>query len=260
VARSVNVVSRFDVRVNNQLIQQVDIPPVSSGFYDQYANQVQQEASFLLFQPSIQVNYTYVPGGFNAQGWLNFFELHSRSNLVLNNGAFLHFRDWNSVGNNACEFVIGNSGSNTQVWDITDPLSPVKMQGNISGSTLRFVNDGSRLREYISFNEVNALIPVNKGRVPNQDMHNIQPADYLIITHASLLSQAERLANFHRQKNNLRVLVVTTEQVFNEFASGVPDPTAIRDFAKMYYDKTAGNIANRPKYLLLFGDATFLRG
>jgi hypothetical protein len=35
------------------------------------------------------------------------------------------------------------------------------------------------------------------------------------------------------------------------------DPVAIRDFVKMYFDKAGGNPANRPKYLLLFGDASF---
>lgn len=52
-------------------------------------------------------------------------------------------------------------------------------------------------------------------------------------------------------------MIVTTEQVYNEFGSGSPDPTAIRDFVKMYYDKFGASPVNKPKYLLLFGDASF---
>jgi hypothetical protein len=257
VARSVNAGSRFDVRINNQLSQQVNLPSTGPGFYDLFARQSQQQSDLLLPQESMQVNYTYVPGSFNAQGWLNFFEIHARRNLVITNNGQLSFRDWNSVGNSICEFIVGNVSGSTQVWDITEPLTPSRMQGNFSTTEFRFVNEAARLKEYIAFNPVNALIPSNAGRIPNQDLHNIQQTDYLIISHASLLSQAERLAAFHRQKNNLKVTVVTIDKVLNEFSSGAGDPVAIRDFVKMYFDKNVSTPASRPKYLLLFGDASF---
>jgi hypothetical protein len=256
VARSINVASRFDIRINNQLVQQINVPSTGPGFYDLFAQQSQQQSDILLPQESFQINYTYVPGGFNSQGWLNFFEINARRNLVLNNTGQLSFRDWNSIGNNIGEFIISNATSNTQVWDITDPLSPVLMLGNLSANDLRFRNEVSRLKEYIAFNPANALMPVNAGRIQNQDIHNISQTDYLIITSNSLLPQAERLAAFHRQRN-LKVTVVTTDKIFNEFSSGIQDPSAIRDFVKMYYDKTAGTPSNHPKYLLLFGDASF---
>jgi Peptidase family C25 len=256
VARSINVPSRFDVRINNQLVQQFNVPSTGAGLYDLFAQQVQQQSDVLLTQESLQINYTYVPGGFNSQGWLNFFEIHARRNLVLNNSSQLLFRDWNSVGNNSCEFVISNATSNTQVWDVTDPFSIVRMQGNFSVNEFRFVNDAVQLREYIVFNPTNALIPGNAGRIQNQDLHNSQQTDYLIVTNGLLLSQAERLASFHRQ-SNLKVTVVTTDKIFNEFSSGMQDPVALRDFAKMYFDKAGSNSTNRPKYLLLFGDASF---
>src|SRR5436190_1908652 len=256
VARSINVPSRFDVRINNQLTQQVNIPSTGAGLYDLFAQQTQQQSDILLSQGSIQINYTYVPGGFNSQAWLNFFEIHARKNLVLNSNGQLSFRDWNSVGNNICEFVVSNATSNTQVWDVTDPLSPIKMQGSLLTNEFRFVNDAARLKEYIAFNTNNALIPVNAGRIQNQDLHNSQQTDYLIITNNLLLSQAERLASFHRQRN-LKVNVITTDKIFNEFSSGTQDPVAIRDLVKMYFDKYASNPADRPKYLLLFGDASF---
>jgi len=257
VARSINVASRFDVRINNQLVQQINVPSTGPGLYDLFAQQSHQQSDILLPQESLQINYTYVPGGFNAQGWLNFFEVHARKSLVLGNTGQLPFRDWNSVGNIICEFVVSNVTGSTQVWDVTDALSPVRMQGNFSGNEFRFVNDAVRLKEYIAFNPNNALTPVNAGRVQNQDLHNSIVTDYLIITNSLLLSQANRLADFHRQKNNLKVTVVTTEKIFNEFSSGAADPTAIRDFVKMYYDKAASNPPIRPKYLLLFGDASF---
>ncbi len=257
VARSINVASRFDVRINNQLLQQINIPSTGAGLYDLFAQQSQQLSVISLPQESLQINYTYLPGGFNSQGWLNFFEIHARRNLVLANNGQLSFRDWNSVGNNICEFAVSNVTSSTQVWDITDPSIPLRMQGNFSSNEFRFVNNAASLKEYFAFNPANALIPANAGRIQNQDLHNTQQTDYIILANGLLLAQAERLATFHRQKNNFKVTVVAVDKVFNEFSSGSPDPVAIRDFVKMYFDKNAGTPANRPKYLLLFGDASF---
>jgi len=257
IARSIGNTSRFDVRINNQPAQQINILSTGPGLYDLFAQQAQQQTDIPSIPESLQLNYSFFPGSFNAQGWLNFFELHARRNLVLGSNSQLAFRDWNSVGNNICQFVIANATTGTLVWDVTELLSPVNMQGNFTTNEFRFVNTAPRLREYIAFHPANALIPANAGRIQNQDLHNYQPTDYLIITDKTLLSHAESLAAFHKQKNNLKVAVVTVEQVFNEFSSGAVDPVALRDFVKMYFDKSASNPGTRPKYLLLFGDASF---
>jgi hypothetical protein len=236
VARSINAGSRFDVRVNNQLVQQINIPSTGPGFYDLFAQQVHLSSDILFSQEALQINYTYIPGGFNSQGWLNFFEINARRNTTLPTSGQLAFRDWTSIGNSNVEFVISNANSSTQVWEITDQLAPVRIQGNISGNEFRFVNDASRLREYVAFNPSNAMMPVNAGRVQNQDLHNSQQMDYLIISNSLLLPEAERLATFHRQKNNLKVVVTSADKIFNEFSSGTQDPVAIRDYVKMYFD------------------------
>lgn len=238
-------------------MQQQNIASTGAGIYDLFAQQSQQSSLATVSQENLQINYTYTPGSFNAQGWINWFELHARCNLSLPSTGRLLFRDWNSVGNNICEYVISNANNTTQVWDITDPLLPVNVQGNFSGVELRIKNDALKLREYIAFNPANSLIPVVSGKIQNQNLHKTQPTDYLIVTNKILLSQAERLAVFHRQKNNLKVTVVTTEQIFNEFNSGSQDPAAIRDFIKMYFDKYSANLLEKLKYVLLFGDASF---
>lgn len=257
IARSVGGGSSFDIRINNTLVNQVTVAPVSTGPYDLFAREGLGTGSLPASQNNIVAAYTYNPGSFNAQGWLNWFELFYRAQLSLSGISQLPFRDWPSVGIHTGEFIIGGATASTQVWEITDPLLPVRMQGSFAGNVFRFVNDCSRLREYIAFNGTDFPLPVSLGRVGNQDLHNTSPADHIIVTHSSFLAQAERLAAFHRQQNSLRVLVVTTEQVFNEFASGTPDPSAIRDFVKMYYDKYRNDPANRLRYLLLFGDASY---
>lgn len=257
VARTVGASGRFDIGINGQPSAQMIINPVPGGIYDLFAQQATTIGTVNSSSSAINIGFTYVPGSFNSQGWINWFELFARRNISLNGIDQLLFRDWLSVGSNVGEFVISNATAGTQVWDVTDPLNPVRMQGNFVNNEFRFVNNCSRLREYVAFNQSSFLIPVSNGKISNQNLHNTSPTDFLIVAHPSLFQQAEKLAQIHRQQNGLRVLVVTTDQVFNEFASGSPDPVAIRDFVKMYWDKYGASPADKPKYLLLFGDASF---
>jgi hypothetical protein len=257
IARSVGASSGFSVKLNSQPFQQINIPAVGSSQYDLFAQETTASATTTISQNNISVNYTFIPNSFNAQGWINWFEFFARRNLSMNGIHQLLFRDWLSVSNVIGEFVISNAAPATQVWDITDPLNPVNMQGSFSNNNFKFVNNCSRLREYIAFTGNEFLKPENIGRVANQDIHNSSPADYLLITHPALIVEANRLAQFHQQNNNLRVKVITTTQIFNEFSSGSSDPTALRDFIKMYHDKYNTQPQNKLKYVLLFGDASY---
>ena len=257
VARSVGVSSRFDIRINNQPGTAIFINSVGGGPYDLFGQPGNGLIQATASQNNIDISFTYVPGSFNSQGWLNWFEIFTRRAISMQNVEQLLFRDWLSVGLSTGEFVVNNATANTQVWEITNPLHPVRMQGVFSGNEFRFKNNCSRLREYVAFNGSNFFTPVAIGKILNQDLHNVSPKDYLIITHPAFLLQAQRLAQLHQQQNGLRTAVVTTEQVYNEFSSGNPDPASIRDFVKMYYDKFGATPLNKPKYLLLFGDASF---
>lgn len=258
IARSTGANSSFSVRVNNNQVLFHLLNPVGTGVYDPLATTSQLSGSFNATQSSLGIQYVYQPSSVNAQGWLNWFELFPRRLLSMNGTDQVLFRDWQSVGaGNIAEFRLQSANANTLVWDVTDPLRPVNMQGTLTGNEFRFNNTAERLREYVAFNNQNFLRPDASGAITNQDLHNSSPVQYLIVTHPSLLNEAQRLADWHRQNQSLTVKVVTTEQVYNEFSSGTADPTAIRDFVKMYYDKTGSNTANRPSYLLLFGDASF---
>ncbi|MFL5772155.1 MAG: type IX secretion system sortase PorU [Flavisolibacter sp.] len=255
-ARSVNAPSRFSISVNSNFLQQLDINPVSTALYDVFAQQASGNSNFVLNQNSASVTYTYGQGSFNSQGWLNWFEFFARRSLNMIPGKQLLFRDWNSVGSGVASFNISNADNTMQVWEITDPLHPIKMNSSISGGQLQFRNDVQRLREYICFAN-SYLVPVIVGKIPNQNLHNTTEKDFLIITYPDFLTQAQRLATFHQQQSNLRVQVVTTDQVYNEFGSGSPDPAAMRDYIKMYYDRYRSTWVQSGKYLLLMGKGSF---
>lgn len=257
-ARSFGSGSHFAIKAGNQDIPQLDIPAVGNGAYDFFAQETQVSSSFIPSAATINLKLDYAPGSTDSQGWLNWFEVHARADLSMKGLNQLLFRDWNSVASgNTGNFIMADAASLFQVWDISDPLQPIKMQGNLSGTNWQFVNDCSRLHEYIAFTQSGYLVPEALGKQAVQDLHGSLPVNYIIITGDELLAQANRLADFHKQKEGLTSLVVTASQVFNEFSSGSPDPTALRDFVKMFYDRAGTDTTLRPRYLLLFGDASF---
>ncbi len=258
VARSFGTTSRFTVTVNNQQAMQVVMPATGNGAYDAFAMAAQSSGTFSTTHSPLAVRFDYTPGSPGSQGWLDWFEILARVDLSMTGNDQLLFCDWNSVGpGNNGQFIIKNAPAGIQVWDVTNALEPVRMQGSLQGSEWRFVNDCSRLREYIAFGQSGFLTPVAAGAVPNQNLHGAAIPQYIIITHPSLLGQANRLAQYHQQRDNLSSLVVTVNQVYNEFSSGSPDPAALRDMVKMFYDRAGGDSAKAPQYLLLFGDASF---
>jgi len=188
--------------------------------------------------------------------YLDFIEVNARSFLNFHGNGF-EFRDTESVGvGNVSEFQIGNFPSNAQVWETTEWTKPKLVNGNINSGTYTFTVATDSLRSFVAFNSSDYKTPDFIGKVNNQNLHGLSQADYLIVTHPLFLSQANRLASLH-QNNGMTVHVVTTEQVYNEFSGGTQDPTAIKFFAKMFYDRAEGDPNEMPKYLCLFGDGTY---
>ncbi|RYY89886.1 MAG: type IX secretion system sortase PorU [Chitinophagaceae bacterium] len=255
-ARSIGSGSSFALSLNGQPALQVPVLAVTGIFNDLFAQQ-RSATGFTFFSGNgMNIGYTYVPAAPNAQGWLDWLEVQYRRALTLPAGRQLLFRDWNSVAGGDAHFRLVGAGTSTQVWEVTDPFNARLLSSTVSGSTLTFGANTDRLREYVAFTN-DFLSPVAAGSIPNQDLHAATAADLLIVTHPGFLQQAAQIADFHRQHDNLRVAVATTDQVYREFAGGSPDPGAIRDFAKMYYDRFRGSWGASGKYLLLLGRGSF---
>jgi hypothetical protein len=248
--------NNFSVSMNSQIIGNYylgavgvdeEADPVSTQ-YSEYKLPVSNTASFI-------VNYN--PGASTGRGYLNYIELNARRGLYFVGGQ-LSFRDINSVGpGKVASFGLSNAGSNVQVWDVTDGLQPVKMNGAVSGNQYVVKQDASSLHEFIAMDGSEYLSPDYVGGVDNQNLHGSDQVDFIIITHPDFKAAADKLADFHRQKDGMRVAVATTTQVFNEFGSGAHDIGAIRDYARMFYTRAGLDTTEMPSYMLLLGDASY---
>lgn len=164
------------------------------------------------------------------------------------------FRDTRSVGAAIFnEYIL--KGTSKTVWEVTDPLN-VKLQATNKGSNeTRFTRENDVLREFIGFDPNKAIAVSNGQKISNQDLHGDRNIEYVIVSHPSFVSAAEKLADFHRNKNQISVKVVTPETIYNEFSSGIADISAIRNYIRFLYENS--NPSSKPKYLLLFGDASY---
>lgn len=258
IGQSIAQPNTFSISLNGRKMVDQLTAAFSGSNFDPIANTSELAASGSLSETELNIRYSFSGGSINAKGWLNWFEVFARRSLDVNGQGQLHFRDLESVSpSNISRFDLSNAGQSTIVWNITEPQSPIHMPAVLNGTTISFVSDCSSLKEYIAFNPDAAMLPKIEGVVSNQDLHGTGNFDLLIVTNKRLLTEAKRLAQHHQQKNGLKVVVAEIEQLYNEFSSGSPDPSAIRNFLKMAYDRAGKDVQLRPKFLLLFGPSSY---
>ena len=147
---------------------------------------------------------------------------------------------------------VQNTSASFWLWEVTSPLQPVMQNGVQSGGNRVFVTDEKTEKRYIMFNPSAASEVESWKEIPNQNLHGITDADNLILTSSIFMEQAQELADYHAELDGLTSIVVDVNEIYNEFSTGMPDPTAIRDFVRMVYRRNGGKL----KYLTLFGRAS----
>ena len=254
-----SIQTSHSIRVNGtNVVSSLGIPATSGG-YNAYARDKSTCSETQLNSGNTNVTVTYNKSGNpSAVGWLDYIEVIVRRNLSMAGGQ-MAFRDLNSVGaGNVANFQIGNANGSVRVWEVTDPTNVSQRQLNLQGSTASFKVESDSIRQFIAFNGGSYYSPQMIGRVDNQNLHGLAQADMIIVAHPNFMSEAQRLANFHEQNETspLTVHIVTPQQIFNEFSSGAQDVSAIRDFMRMFYERST-TPEDMPRYLLLFGDASY---
>ena len=204
----------------------------------------------------VSVTVSYNSTG-QSVAYLDFICFNIKRKLQSYNEAFTLFRSKESLAKNS-RYVISDANSSSLVWDVTNNFDPQLMKTTTDGGQLAFSdNASSTVKEYVLLDLSKSFpSPEVAGEIKNQDLHALPQTEYVIITPETYMSQANRLAEAHRAMSGLHVTVVQDTWIFNEFSSGTRDATAFRRFMKMFYDR-AQTVEERPKYLLLFGDALF---
>ncbi len=234
---------------NNHLADNVSIQYESSNFYGRLSS---INKKFMLDTDTANFELSFVP---NPAGslYLDYVEIYAWRHLKRTNDNFLFRLMSSQFGSDKSAVWIQNSSAEHQLWDVTLPLMPVAQDGVLSGGNLVFATNERTEKRFVMFKPEASYRIAKWTAVSNQNLHAIAAADNLIITSPIFFEQAQALADYHAAKDGMACLVVDVNEIYNEFSTGTPDPSGIRDFVRMVYLRSSGQL----KYLTLFGRASF---
>ena len=197
---------------------------------------------------SFTFSITYTAGESSAAGYLDYIELNGHAPLSFGGGQLL-VRNDQALGS-AARFRATGNASGLRVWEVTRAGAERELSvaaGVWSDSTVG-------ARRYVLFDGSQYLSPASISALDNQDLHGSGAADLVVVTLKHLTDQANRVATLHEVFDGLSTLVVTDEQVYNEFSSGKQDPMAIRSLLRHL---KAAHPDQAPRYLLLLGKGSY---
>lgn len=244
----------MDVFVNGKSLMKLAFSAYSE--YD-YAREGVMSDTMPLSTKNLQIRLTYNASNTSSAGWLDYIAVNYQSML---NMAGDVFNFWGRGVNNTIqtsEFVVSGATAATRLLNITDLFQPVEVPVSFTDGKLKFKSNSSLINEYIAFNPNGAIpSPDLIGVIDNQNLHGQEVPQMIVVTNKTLESAANELADFHRTNDGMNVQVVTPELIYNEFSGGLPDPAGIRNYFRMFYEKTKQS-GNGLKYVLLMGDGSY---
>lgn len=233
----------------------VSAAPISTYYNSAYASGINSFQKFPATGDNLSVKLIYNKPLTSSRGWLDYIEVNAKRALKFSQGQ-MKFRKSETEGSgNIAQYYLGNATTSVVIWDITNPLLARKINTTLDGNTIGYRLPADTLREFIAFDGTSFISPASSRTVMNQDLHALPSPDLLIIAPPVFMEEAIRLAEMHDAINDFSTVIVTPEAIYNEFSSGAPDVSAIRDFMRMFYNKSNGN--GKLPYLLLMGDASY---
>ncbi len=260
------VQTSFDIKVNNVSAGSLNFSRIApDNHVAAYENVLRTTVT--VNSTTINVNLNYNNFGVpTSNGYLDFIKITSTNNLRGYNKQFKFFNASSYGLLGVGSYEIQNASGISKVWDVTDLYNINAISHNGSG-TLSFTTQLGSVKYYVAIDDRDLY------SIPSQTIYKVQnqnlkktvfsdangqfaDVDYLIITQSAFISEANRLAEFHRDKSNYNVKVIDLQQIYNEFSSGQKDIVAIRNFIRyVYFNASTPN--KRVKFVNLFGDTSF---
>jgi hypothetical protein len=200
------------------------------------------------------LNLSITSTGKAAWSRFDYYMLTYYHHNTLTNAPFAQRRMFFDNVSSADIIAFENLRPSAQVWNVTKAKTPVNytlsQKDDVTGFTPLYTTEYA---QFIAFDPSEQLKSIAGFEVvDNQDIHGLPTPDMIIVTCDELIPQAERIAQMHRDNDNMTVHVLDQQKIFNEFSSGTPDAMAIRLMCKMFYDRDPNKFRN----LLMFGAGT----
>ena len=198
---------------------------------------------------ALSVDLTYQGGG---TAYLNKITAEAQRPLRYNQP--FTFRSLASAVQEQAAFRIASSPDDLIVWDVTNPQAPARPElVRQEGGHAFTVRTEGRLREFAAAGRSDLPVAPVVESVAPQNLKDGNVPNLVIVSPPAFWAEADRLAELRRNHDGLSVRVVGLPEIYNEFSSGRPDVSAIRNYMKYLYDTDAAQL----KYLLLFGKGSY---
>ncbi len=246
----------FKCKINNNEIGTVNM----AAKHNDYAASIKTQNFYATISNESPTLVLQFNGNSNIdKGRLDFILVNYTKKLRYNNSSLKFYANKSSETNKKTCYVIENvRTSNIKIWDVSNPtqISSIEDFQRTDNNELKVIIPNDTLRTIHIFSGSSFPTPILKGKIENQNLHAWEPTEFIIITAPEFKEQADTLAQLHRECDGITVNVATTTQVYNEFSSGTKDFLAIRELARMLYNKYSSQ-GKAPKNLLLLGDGTY---
>ncbi|MBN2668804.1 MAG: type IX secretion system sortase PorU [Bacteroidales bacterium] len=246
--------SYLNVYYNGGQIQSVKIPSVTLSEYTSYfMRQASEFDEFAISNGNINITVSYDHYN-SATAWLDYIGVSLVKKLVKENNALLFTNVYQL--SNVHEYLLSNVNNQTLIWDVTNINQIESLPYTFTNYQVQFKDYTDKHRSYAVFNVTDAVsISSNIRPMKNQNLHALENIEYVIVSPKNFITQANQIAQYHQSVSGLNTVAVTKEQVYNEFSSGTPDVTAIKNFMRyLYFNRSHSNTL---KYLMLFGDGSY---
>lgn len=250
---------RFNFLESSNIITEIVTGSVNlSNYNGTYAQLADSSGTFMVssVEQDLIVSLTNNNSTSN-RGWLDYITLQGRRSNRYNGGLII-YRDSKVIGSgNNTLFSIEAPAARPIIWDITNPVTPFIVSQTVTGDNISFSSSTDSLKTFIAFTPTDVLRPlIINSLIPPQNLHASESADMIIVSHPLFKEHALELARMHHAHDGLISIVVSPEEIYNEFSGGTPDISAIRNFVRMKYLRQL-DTDSPLKYLLLFGDGSF---
>lgn len=254
VAARSNNISYINVFNGNKNIQSIKIPNVSNmdSEHGKYVTDVISFDKFHVENETVSLALKYDQYA-DREAWINYLCLNPIRKFKLGHAMLLFTNVYNLSGIN--KYQMSNVSGDYLVWNLTNFKDVKSINASFENNNMSFVDEANSIKSYAVFRPVDAKSVKSLRKIKNQNLHALKNLDYIILTHSLFKTEAEDLAVFHRQTSGLKTKVVTNEDVYNEFSSGIPDITSIKNFMRHLYHNRS--FTDTLKYLLLFGDGSY---
>lgn len=252
VTKTMHGESRLAYKANGETLPQVSGDVIGATVNNNHLHGVEavSRRTFDMQGENLDLEIAFTCPTFVNGAWLNYLAINYTRALDLPaDGSLVWYSS--DIGQR-----LGNAPDNLRLWDVTSHTAPRTVNVSLADGFATWTAASAAVRRYAAWSP-DAKLPEPRlaGAVANQNLHALQQADMLIVCPTQWMSQAQRIAKLHCDEG-LSVIVVDPDQIYNEFASGAPDVSALRKFMKMLYDR--GRADNRPlKFTLLMARATY---